>query len=232
MFVFLWALILLSTVGASKSEDLIVLDNFEYGVTIFGSEEIMVDHALLAIDKKMDLPSSFTICSSVHLNFMTSFISFYQLYQDDGKPWFNLILRNQRDLKRFQEKVHLMYYKEMGNLEPTTDPVPIVPNSWYHGCTALDTVTGHMLVVVNGHIIIDQVIAELVNTVNEKPKSLEGRLGLFKNFYTGFWYQSRQHIDVSYHLFQHLLYLFHHFSHCCHNPNHNTTQPQNNLNFS
>ena len=72
--------------------------------------------------------------------------------------------------------------------------VPIEPNSWYHGCTALDTATGHMLIVVNGHIIIDQVIEEFINSVNQKPKTLEGRLSLFNNFASGMWIQSRQRL--------------------------------------
>ena len=69
MFVFLSSVFLLANVRSSKSEELIIFDNAEYGVTDFGSEEKMVDHALLALDNKMDLPPSFTICSSVHLNF-------------------------------------------------------------------------------------------------------------------------------------------------------------------
>ena len=105
MFVFLSALLVLPSVRASKSEDLIIFDNFEFGGMDFGSEDKMVDYALLAFDKKMDLPSSFSICSSAHLNFLTSNIFFYQLYQDDGKPWFSLCVRAQRDINTFKEKV-------------------------------------------------------------------------------------------------------------------------------
>ena len=192
-FVFFSTFFLFSIVRESKFEDLIIFDNFNDGIWAIGTEGKMVDHAVLALDKKMNLPSSFTICSSVHLNFMTSIIFFFQLYQDNGMPWFSLNIRSQRDLNRFEEIVQLYYYKITGNIKPSTDPVPIMPNSWYHGCTALNTVTGYMRVVVNGHIIIDQVITEFVNT-DEKPKSLAGRLGLFKNFPTGFWYQSRQRL--------------------------------------
>ena len=181
------------TVRSSKLGDHIIFDNFDYGGWFPGSEEEMVDYAILAQDRKMDLPTSFTICSSIHLNFMTSTVFFYQLYQDDGKPWFSLEIRATRDLDRFHERVRLIYYKELSDIKPTPDPVPIVPNSWYHGCTALDTVTGHMTIVVNGHIIIDQVIVEFINT-KLKPKSLEGRLSLFKTFYSGFWFLSRQRL--------------------------------------
>ena len=195
MFVFLFALYILPTLRASKSEDLVIFDNFDYGEVDFGSKEKMIDYALLARDKKMDLPPAFTICSSIHRNIVSSAVFFFQLYQHDGKPWFSVEVRNQRDLNRFQEKVQIVYYKKLSNIEATSDPVPIVPNSWYHGCTALDTVTGHMLVVVNGHIIIDQVIEEFINTADIRPKSMEGRLSLFKTFYTGYWYNSRNRLS-------------------------------------
>ena len=127
MFVFLCTLFFPSIAGASKPEELVVFDNFDSGGMDYGSEDKMVDYSLLAIDKKMDLPSSFTICSSVHVNFMISNIYFYQLYKDDGTPWFNLNIRSQRDLNRFQEDVHLRYYKEF-DIQPTQHPVPIEPN--------------------------------------------------------------------------------------------------------
>jgi hypothetical protein len=189
MVFFFSALFLLSSVRPSKSEDLIIFDNFDYGSFVVGGEEDMVDYAILAVDKKMDLPTSFTICSSVHMNFMTASIVFYQLYQDDGKPWFNFYIRAHRDLNRFKERIDLRYYM---SLMSSLHTFPIEPNSWYHGCTALDTVTGYMMIVVNGHIVVDQVIEEFINSSNEKPKSLKGKLGLFKNFISGFWYQSRQ----------------------------------------
>ena len=87
MVVFLSVLLVVPCVRASKSEDLIIFDNFEFGGMDYGSEDKMVDFALLALDKKMDLPSSFTICSSAHLNFLTSDIFFYQLYQENGNGW-------------------------------------------------------------------------------------------------------------------------------------------------
>ena len=185
---FFSALFLLPIVRA-KSEGLIVFDNFDYGSYAIGGEEKMVDYAVLKMDSKMDLPTSFTVCSSVHMNFVTAPIVFYQLYQDDGEPWFSFFIRDHRDLNIFQERMRLRYYQSVLSDMKT---VPIMPNSWYHGCTALNTVTGHMLIMVNGHIVIDKVIEEFINSVNEKPKSLEGRLSLFKTSISVVWYQSRQ----------------------------------------
>ena len=186
------AIFLLSSVRDCKSEDLIIFDNFDYGSYIFGAEDLIVDYALLSIDRKMDLPTSFTICSSLHLNFVAGPMNFYQLYQDDGQPWFTLFLRPQKDLNRFQDRFSFWFY--MSSLYDM-NTVPIKPNSWYHSCTALDTVTGHILIVVNGHIVIDQVLEEFINSINEKPKSLEGRLSIFKNVASGTWTQGRQRLS-------------------------------------
>ena len=62
-------LFLLPTVRGSKPKELIIFDNFDHGGWDFGSEKKIVDFALLAVDTKMSLPPSFTICSSVHMNF-------------------------------------------------------------------------------------------------------------------------------------------------------------------
>ena len=178
---------------ASKSEGKgVILDTFEYGSPAFGPEKVVVDYAVLAADRKMDLPTSFTICSSVHMNIMTGPFVFYQLYQDDGKPWFQIHIKTERDTNIFVEGIDLRYdMKQLSGM----DTVPIKPNSWYHGCTALHTGTGHMLFVVNGNIVIDQVIEKFINSINEKPKSLEGRLSLFKTYISnGIWYQSRQRL--------------------------------------
>ena len=194
MHINLSTLFLLLMVRLIKTDHMIIFDNFGDGVYVFGSEEKMADYAILAEDKKMDLPTSFTICSSLHLNFVTSAIFFYQLYQDNGKPWFSLYIGNSRHDQSFRERLRFRYYKDLPDWNNTANPVPVQPNSWYHGCTALDTVTGHLLIVVNGHTIVNQVFEELINIVEETPKSLEGRLGLFKNYYNGFWYQSRQRL--------------------------------------
>ena len=94
MAIFFSALFLLSSVKTSKSEGLTIFDNFDYGSPGFGAEGDMDDYAVLAADRKMDLPTSFTICSSVHMNIMTGPFVFYQLYQDDGKPWLPIWLEN------------------------------------------------------------------------------------------------------------------------------------------
>ena len=59
MLVFFFsALSLLSALRASKSEgNGVILDTFDYGSPAFGPEEVVVDYAVLAADRKMDLPT-------------------------------------------------------------------------------------------------------------------------------------------------------------------------------
>ena len=34
--------------------------------------------------------------------------------------------------------------------------IPIVPDSWYHVCMGLDTVSGHVRIVVNGKVLVNE----------------------------------------------------------------------------
>ena len=68
--------------------------------------------------------------------------------------------------------------------------VPIVPHSWYHVCMGLDTVSGLLRIVVNGVVMVNEEKDYFRNTVQWKPKSLEGKLLLFKS-YLSVWYQNR-----------------------------------------
>ena len=72
----------------------------------------------------------------------------------------------------------------------TSPHIPIVPHSWYHICMGLDTVSGLLRIVVNGVVMVNEEKDYFRNTVQWKPKSLEGKLLLFKS-YLSVWYQSR-----------------------------------------
>ena len=80
-------------------------------------------------------------------------------------------------------------YKVMLLFEHTG--IPIVPHSWYHVCLGLDTVSGFLRIVVNGIKVVDEEKEEFRNTTALKPRSLEGKISVFKQFYAGFWGQQR-----------------------------------------
>ena len=54
----------------------------------------------------------------------------------------------------------------------------------------LDTVSGLLRIVVNGVVMVNEKKDYFSNTIVWKPKSLEGKLFIFKS-YRSFWYQNR-----------------------------------------
>ena len=58
---------------------------------IIGSLTSDFDYAVLAADNKASLPDQFTICSSIYNSHFVSGQGFFQLIQEDGNTWFNLI---------------------------------------------------------------------------------------------------------------------------------------------
>ena len=85
-----------------------------------------------------------------------------------------------------------MNYNGKFNVLPNTHSIPIMPNTWYHTCTRLDTITGkmmtglclrnmkilvstgHVTVVVNGIVARDEVDEFFVGSSSTRPKSLKG----------------------------------------------------------
>ena len=90
--------------------------------------------------------------------------------------------------------------------------VSIMPNTWYHQCTKLNTETGHFVIVMNGVVLADEVLDEFfVGSSSIRPKTLEGiRKGhkmrvhlqffsgklqvLASKVYLGLWYMSQMYI--------------------------------------
>ena len=64
---------------------------------------------------------------------------------------------------------------------------------WYHSCTGINLVTGFVQMIINGHLIVDQVLKEFKGTADVRPRNLRGNLLLGK-MWLGFWYQGRQKV--------------------------------------
>ena len=57
------------------------------------------------------------------------------------------------------------------------DSVPVVPQSWYHICVGIDTISGNLRIVDNGVIIVDEEKEYFRNTASSiKPESIAGNL--------------------------------------------------------
>ena len=169
--------------------------NFNFKKLVFGPEDVVVDYLTLADDPIGNLPESYTTCSSVFVKFASTDIAVIHMMKQDDTPWYSLVvLIGSREYDKMSESLLLAYD------DPTTDKfevefltsshIPIVPDSWYHVCLGLDTVSGLLRIVVNGVVMVNEEKEYFRNTKQWKPKSLEGKLLLFKSF-MGFWYQHR-----------------------------------------
>ena len=175
--------IFISFTKITNGKSLVYYDNFKFEPVIFGPEDIIVDYITLADDTKKNLPQSFTICSSVFVKFATSDIAILQMLKQDGTPWYRLALFSSRDLDKMSETLVLWTVNPItGVFEVqylTSSTIPIVPNSWYHICMGLDTVSGLLRIVINGVVMVNKETDNFRNAGHLKPKSLDGKLLLF-----------------------------------------------------
>ena len=170
--------------------------NFKFENVVFGEESLMKDYITLAKDPHGNLPDSFTVCSSLFIKFATTENSALQILKEDKTPWYSLeISTNSRNYDSLSETVSLWYENpRTGNLQQdffSNAHIPIVPHSWYHICMGLDTVSGLVRIVLNGREVANEEKENFRNTISWKPKSLEGRIILFKGYSSGFWVQDR-----------------------------------------
>ena len=125
----------------------------------------------------------------------------FHILKADGSAWFSLDIdtggraRYEAPMNDESESLLIWYEDPMTNqILPVDFPdtgIPIVPHSWYHVCLGLDTVSGLLRIVVNGVKVVDEEKEEFRNTTASKPRSLDGKLLVFKQFYAGFWGQQR-----------------------------------------
>ena len=144
----------------------------------FGIESSITDFISLANDPKSSLPDSFTICGSIPLKFEWHASHFVQMYTEDGSHWFSFLISIREGLNlvnRLTVNKHPStgaYQQETFNIVP----VPIVPHSWYHVCLGLDTVSGHLRIVINGVAVVYMEKQYFKNSTARKPRSLIGKV--------------------------------------------------------
>ena len=188
-------LIFLSFTKITNGKSLVYYSNFKFEPVIFGQEDVIVDYITLADDPKENLPESYTICSSVFVKFATSDIAVIQMLNQDSTPWYRLAIYTSRDLDNMSESLVLWTANPITGVYEvqylTSSHIPIVPNSWYHICMGLDTVSGLLRIVINGVVMVNEETDNFRNAGHLKPKSLDGKLLLFKGYIKGFWYQHR-----------------------------------------
>ena len=80
-------------------------------VVIFGEESLIKDYVTLSQDPISNLPARFTICSSLYLDRISTTPNVFQLYNENGKPWFNFGI-NMNDKLRDNDRTEriLLFY--------------------------------------------------------------------------------------------------------------------------
>ena len=173
-----------------------VVDGIGEGGLVFGAEELITDWASLATEHNSDLPPAFTICSSVSVNNKTTVLeqNFWQLLSKNGSGGIYASITGSLESEKVQT-VRLGVDTKLTSF--TNHSLLKLPMQvyWYHSCTGMDMVSGHVQMIINGQLIVDQVVKELTGYAEVRPRSLQGNLLLGKESMGGFWYQGRQRIS-------------------------------------
>ena len=87
-------------VQASLAMSIPVIEN-GMGENMLGPETMITDFAVLTVDNPVNIPSDFTICSSVASDTFLGFLSPFQLVHPDGTPWISIRIEPaQKDSRR------------------------------------------------------------------------------------------------------------------------------------
>ena len=115
--------------------------------------------------------SKFTICSSIFVAFFRGSASFFALrLQDQETLWFSLSFENQDKLKEVYTTT--LYYFHGALYSNTGEMPPLRPHAWSHACTTVDVESGHVLVVINGLLTINDTISSKDFTDNRPSNNL------------------------------------------------------------
>ena len=187
---------LTSALNIGDGKTIKYLSNFKFEDIVYGEEEVIKDFVTLANDPKANLPDSYTICSSVFVQFVTTDKIVIEMLKHDGSPWYLFELSaTDRKYDSLTEVMTIWYADPVTGktvLEYFSNTnIPIVPHSWYHICMGLDTVSGLLRIVVNGVEVVDEEKEYFKNTQTWKPNSLEQKILVFKGYVSGMWYQHR-----------------------------------------
>ena len=165
-------------------------------------------HMLLLTKADLKSFQAFTICSSYYIHFIKTSTQFFEMMTKDGEIWFSLRVEtltrathesnigDQSDVLQLlytnlitKERETELFPKEKEKLKGIR--IPIIPHAWCHVCMGLDTVSGLLRIVVNGVEVVNEEKDYFRNTADMRPKSLVGKIRVFKEYMIGFYVQNR-----------------------------------------
>ena len=88
--------------------------NYKTGEIIYGDESLIKDYVTLSQDPISNLPARFTICSSLYLGRISTIPNVFQLYNENGKPWFNFAIQITDKMRNDVRTERILMYYQTG----------------------------------------------------------------------------------------------------------------------
>ena len=114
--------------------------------------------AVLKSEALMEMPSNrFTICGSIYIGYFRGYQVFFSMTKNDQKTlWFFLAIENQD----INDEIYQVYFSHLegGIHSKPTARLPLQPHAWSHACTTVDAESGLVMVVINGILIVNEII--------------------------------------------------------------------------
>ena len=165
-------------------------ENYDGDYTVGPTDTVVTSFLDLADDPSADLPSAFSVCSSLFMHYFSPLISFGEFYQKNGSHWFNLEFGKEISYEIFDLEFSLLYENKIHFRNNQT--VRAVPHTWYHACVGIDTNSGLVRIVVNGQKILEREISYFSDSESSRPLSLKGKLQMYRiKWLSAAWRQGR-----------------------------------------
>ena len=148
-----------------------------------GSHHIpRTEWATRATLKLTDLPSSFSICSSVFvkswvLTATDCNVKFFQILTEDGNRW--SFFRVGPDLSGTGRVFMLFHGRSQDRVRIVTNATPpkFFPRFWVRACVTFDAAAGAVRIVADGQVVADASHPQLMSLAETMPRNLTLKVG-------------------------------------------------------
>ena len=137
------------------------------------SGKVKEDFNFAMLKSEKPLSDQFSICSSVLVQFVREYFSFFVIMNEDASyPWFTFYINVEGS---GSQPSHHVTSSVKGFWVPTSPKSHQLKDwslqEWTQACLSVDTETGEVVIVVNGEVLLKQPIEQLKS---ERPRSLNG----------------------------------------------------------
>ena len=126
-------------------------------------------YAVLKCDPIGKLPEQFSICGSIFIGYFRDIQMPIRIFKDDQSNWFRIEIDEQNFAT---EKYSVWLVKGTSYVELSRN-MTLNPWSWSHVCISLDTFTEQMIIVINGMVMMDDILTDFGKY---KPQTLERKI--------------------------------------------------------